>query len=361
MQPNHKTWVELFPWLDGYVSRKAAILENLAPDLDWWFSQMPDETALYTELPALCGELARIFVARHATDRLHTAFPAISSDLNVSVLGLDKRALAGLAYATGLSPDTVALAPLKNSALQFSIAELTASPGIGAAAAYQIAIALIENSVTTCAQATVPVHVTDVVSKFAIPYTRAPEMSLGSPNDLDKIRSREVSDAIDYAIVTIVDIEGPIRLDHLTRRIIQGFGFDRASTRRQEQVKRRIPRTMIHRSRLGTFVWPEHRDPETWLEFRRPSPGTIRPLSDIPPEEIANAMCRVASNALNRDALFRRTAELFGVSRISASASDRLHACLDLLLISERVKSDGLTYSAHSRVFSIGSDETYIQ
>ncbi|XGU20803.1 hypothetical protein ACETU7_10585 [Rhodococcus sp. 3Y1] len=43
-------WVDLFPWLDDYVSDRAALLEPLAPSPDWWFSEAPSFTVLEVDL-----------------------------------------------------------------------------------------------------------------------------------------------------------------------------------------------------------------------------------------------------------------------------------------------------------------------
>ncbi|MEV0106234.1 DUF3320 domain-containing protein [Nocardia sp. NPDC050799] len=336
--------MELLPWLEGYVSRKAQVLEDLAPDLDWWFSQTPAETSLDTDVPALCSELTQIFVARHANDRLRTAFPRIADNIGVSALGLGSRAIGGISDATGIRPDAVTDSPLANTVLQFSVAELTHAPGIGSAAANQIVLALIEHSVTTADHGNGSPPATEALPGNATPYVCVLITPLGVPDDLDQIRSRAVGGVIDAAIREIANVEGPLSMDRLTRTIVQRFGFERASSRRQEQIKRRVPRAMIRRSRMGAFVWPEQCDPDRWRGFRTPVAGNTRPLVEIAPEEIANAMQTAALVALRRDELFRRTAALLGISRISAQGSTRMLACLNLMLESGRITSDGLTY-----------------
>lgn len=60
-----RLWLDLMPWLDRYGSARAAALTALAPAPRWWERQSPAETAGDTEIPELCAELARIYIADH--------------------------------------------------------------------------------------------------------------------------------------------------------------------------------------------------------------------------------------------------------------------------------------------------------
>lgn len=341
-------WADVFPWLNGYVSRRAAILEGLAPDLDWWFGQTPAQTAADTDIDSLCEELARIFVARHSNEHLGNAFPGIPDTITTIDLPLGQRAQAALASLSGYTQESLTDIPASATLLQFTASELRAAPGLGNGTVEQIIDALIRVSVLATSPDSSTCTGQFETAGCASIYREAPTTPLGVPEDLDRIRSRPTSSAIDLAISEIVAIEGPVSIDRLARTIVHRFGFERASPRRQDQIKRKVPRERVHRSRLGVFVWPEEINPVTWRSFRTTPPGTDRPLEDIAPEEIANAMQSLAQHTVSRDELFRTTLATFGFSRLTKQATLRLDCCLLDLLQSERIESNGVSYRSTS-------------
>lgn len=85
------TWVELMPWLDDYVSDRAALLEPLAPGEAWWLDDGPSVTSDYVDLEKVLEALAQLFVASHNSTTFSDGFPTVSADLSLAVLGLDAR------------------------------------------------------------------------------------------------------------------------------------------------------------------------------------------------------------------------------------------------------------------------------
>lgn len=106
-------WVDLFPWLDEYVSDRAALLEPLAPASDWWFSEAPSFTFTEVDLEKVLVELAELYTAHHAQLTFQTGFPALASDLPIAALTLDTRSATTVRRLTthstfiGLAPLTV--------------------------------------------------------------------------------------------------------------------------------------------------------------------------------------------------------------------------------------------------------------
>lgn len=135
---NDLRWVKLLPWLDEYVSKKAAVLEQLAPDPDWWFSQTPLETRDDVDLPGLRDKLARIFVARHPNLLFANAFPLVSDSLPLSALALGVRETATLERL--LTHGTV------GTLLMHSVADLLAVRGTGHSTVEEIVKALLTAS-----------------------------------------------------------------------------------------------------------------------------------------------------------------------------------------------------------------------
>lgn len=92
--------VDLFPWLDDYVSDRAALLEPLAPSPDWWFSEAPSFTVLEVDLEKVLSELASLYIAHHAAAVLRASFPLLGEDLPLEALSLDTRAVTALSRLT---------------------------------------------------------------------------------------------------------------------------------------------------------------------------------------------------------------------------------------------------------------------
>ncbi|MDQ1200482.1 hypothetical protein [Rhodococcus sp. SORGH_AS_0303] len=93
-------WVDLLPWLDLYVSSRAALLEPLAPGEDWWLSDPPTFTATEVDLEKVLLGLAELYVAHHKHLPFAEAFPTLTGDLPVAVLGLEARAITVLRRMT---------------------------------------------------------------------------------------------------------------------------------------------------------------------------------------------------------------------------------------------------------------------
>ena len=74
-------------------------------------------------------------------------------------------------------------------------------------------------------------------------------------------------------------------------------------------------------------------DPDQWTGYRTPDVNASRRFDEIAPEEILNAMRLVVDSdpALGDEETLRRTATVFGVSRVSAGARARLEAVIEAL------------------------------
>ncbi|MDV6269831.1 hypothetical protein [Rhodococcus globerulus] len=90
-------WVDILPWLDDYVSDRAALLEPLAPSPDWWFSESPSFTVLEVDLEKLLSELASLYISHHSSAVLKESFPLLDPTVPISALALDTRAVTSLA------------------------------------------------------------------------------------------------------------------------------------------------------------------------------------------------------------------------------------------------------------------------
>lgn len=178
-------------------------------------------------------------------------------------------------------------------------------------------------------------------------YLQAPTTSLGAREDLDRINSQSVRRTITNAVRETVSIEGPIELDRLARSIGHRFGYDRLRATRKDFILDCVPRALIHGTQLGSFAWPEQLDRDSWRGFRSTSAGMTRPLTEIAPEEIINAMAvSCGPRGLEEEALMRATIAQFGQRRLTQGISERLATCIALGLESGRLLRIGQTIRA---------------
>jgi len=175
-------------------------------------------------------------------------------------------------------------------------------------------------------------------------YVSAPTTPLGDRTDLDRLNSRSVRDTIVTAARATVEAEGPIALDRLAREIGHRFGYDRVSAGRKDFIIRCVPNELIRSSDLGDFVWPRQIEQQAWRGFRNPREEMTRPLAEVAPEEIANAMkAACKGRALDEATLMREAMALFGQRRLAGPSRERLERCIDLGVRTGRLlRIDGL-------------------
>lgn len=163
-----------------------------------------------------------------------------------------------------------------------------------------------------------------------MPYVETDATALGTRADLDRTTSPTVRQVIAAAVRTTVEDEGPITVARLARSVGRRFGFERVTAGRQAFILQALPEERVRRSELGDFAWPPDRDPATWRGFRSTPADLDRPLADIAPEEIVNAMAHVAAEQRCSDdeSLFRATLAIFGQRRLTGPTTARLTACL---------------------------------
>jgi hypothetical protein len=152
------------------------------------------------------------------------------------------------------------------------------------------------------------------------PYIEASQAALGSRDDLGRTSSTTMRGTIAAAIRETVEIEGPIETTRLARSIGRRFGFDRVASGRSRFILESVPHELLRTSELGEFVWPPTLNAGSWRGYRSTPEGIFRPLSDIAPEEIVNAMSDlVAGHTVgDQDELFRATIEIFGQRRLTS-------------------------------------------
>lgn len=178
----------------------------------------------------------------------------------------------------------------------------------------------------------------DSISEF-----RPASVEVVGPRDvLDALPDPAASHAVRQQLLDIIETEGPVQAARLTRQVAKRFGLGTVRSSRADAIARFIPADRLRTSPLGVFAWPSAMDPDTWAGFRYAESGGSRTIDEIAPEEITNAMLAVIAeyDGLSHDGVMRRTAELFGISRLGANVRSRLEQVATALVLPRLEQAD---------------------
>ncbi|WNV74094.1 DUF4011 domain-containing protein [Geodermatophilus sp. DSM 44513] len=152
---------------------------------------------------------------------------------------------------------------------------------------------------------------------------------------LDSLDDPRAARTVRRVLTAGLHAEGPVHRARLVRLTAAAFGLTRVSEARRDALLQLLPDGVAH----GEFLWPEALDRSTWTGYRRQAASADRPLDQVAPEEVGNAMvalCRDAAG-LTEDELFPRTAEVFGYRRRTPSLTPLLQAALTRALDTGRL------------------------
>jgi hypothetical protein len=135
---------------------------------------------------------------------------------------------------------------------------------------------------------------------------------------LDQLPGSRARAQVTAVMREIVEAEGPVQLERLVRLTAGAFGLTRLSAGRIESIAQCVPSGM--RDGAG-FVWTEGVDRAGWRTFRTASSSAPRPMDEIHPLELANAMVALCRDAygMSEDELLRETLAVFGWKRRTES------------------------------------------
>ncbi|SOC50247.1 AAA domain-containing protein [Blastococcus aggregatus] len=148
----------------------------------------------------------------------------------------------------------------------------------------------------------------------------------GEKSVLDELPASKAARAVRRVMAAGIKAEGPIHVDRLAKLTVGAFGLNRATESRKSTLLSLLPPSAVQ----GAHLWPEGVTPESYEGFRRQVSSTDRPIDQVAPEEIANAMralCRAAAG-MRRDELLTQTAAVFGHKRRSAAVTAVLEKAL---------------------------------
>ncbi|WP_374393417.1 DUF3320 domain-containing protein [Tabrizicola sp.] len=161
----------------------------------------------------------------------------------------------------------------------------------------------------------------------APPYRRA-ELSVRSAVEPHEAPQGQIGDLI----IRIVEIEGPIHVDEIARRIAAAFGKARTGGRIVDAAMRALAAAMRRSDnrlrRVGSFVLTEEQAAAPPVRDRRDEAGGILKAEYLPPMEIAAAVARIRSESgvMPPDEMTRAVARLLGFQRVGPDLSETILA-----------------------------------
>ena len=163
------------------------------------------------------------------------------------------------------------------------------------------------------------------------PYVPFVSDVIGRRNALDSLPGGRYVAEVQAVIRDVVETEGPVSPTRLAKLVAHAYGLSRVLDDRVAQINRAVPADLRRDPEEG-FVWPGARDPLRWRGFRRTT-GSLkeRPLDDVALREIGNAMATIVENAMGitRDELAKETYRVFGGTRVTPTARERLDRAMD--------------------------------
>lgn len=134
--------------------------------------------------------------------------------------------------------------------------------------------------------------------------------------------------ALEAMIAHIINIEGPVREDVLSKRIARAHGWARTGKRIRDRVFQLAEQQYLSTSEeVGQFFWPKGTDISKWDEFRYSENGS-RPVDEISIQELKALARKVAheNEAINDRVL--AMAHLIGIRRVTEEVRERLVCCV---------------------------------
>jgi very-short-patch-repair endonuclease/DNA polymerase III delta prime subunit len=172
------------------------------------------------------------------------------------------------------------------------------------------------------------------------PYVRATITIAVGEKPLGVINPSQLVDSIRQ----IVEVESPVHVEDVIRRVTQAAGLQRAGSRVQNVVKRAIriaeKRQMLRRK--GDFLWSLERKPVV-VRDRSEFPQQEKKLERVAPEEIARAFLEVVQRnfSISASEAVSEAANDLGFQRVTARMHRQFARVLDALTSKGLVQRDG--------------------
>ena len=142
----------------------------------------------------------------------------------------------------------------------------------------------------------------------------------------------------------IVQNEGPISLTTLSKRLSVCWQFSKITKKVKERILALISYCDICKqvSDTDVFLWPRHIRPEEYTDFRVPGEDESqnRAISDIPPEEIMNAVLFILKQSISlpKESLINDTARILGIKRTGRIVNEVIGNIVEIMLRTNQIK-----------------------
>lgn len=146
----------------------------------------------------------------------------------------------------------------------------------------------------------------------------------GNVETLDNLPKKTAKESVRATIEEIVDLEGPIHRDRLTKLVGYTYGLGKVHEARAKKIVSQVNGSACVTDK-EKFVWPADTDPSEWKIYRTSSIGDTRVFTQISPLEIGNAAADILkrNGAMPANELRRLVLRTFG--RIKATKGLSAH------------------------------------
>jgi len=150
-----------------------------------------------------------------------------------------------------------------------------------------------------------------------------PEITLIPHGPADIFYEPSSHPIIQVQINRIIEDEGPITADLITRRVAQEWGFNRVASKIKKIFEENL--NQCSAKQTGATYWPETIEPAEYKNYRV-ADREIRKFDDVPMEELTNAAFDILDKYISfpADGLAAEIARSFGFNRVTQSTA---HVC----------------------------------
>jgi len=169
------------------------------------------------------------------------------------------------------------------------------------------------------------------------PFVAADDSAIASQSVLENMRM--AMPAVERIATEILATEGPIPLSRLVATVARRFGYTRMGEDRRNELAAAVQALFDVRD---GFAWPADTDPQQWRGARRSPSSSVRAITEVSPQEIANVIELLLreSFSMTEDDLLKESAEVLGYARLTETAKTAVARGLDYAVTQDRIARD---------------------
>ncbi len=178
----------------------------------------------------------------------------------------------------------------------------------------------------------------EAVNPHAIPYEAAPVPRITRLGDLEYVLTQ--GDRVKAFLQKVVEVEQPVTLGYLCKRVVQTWGLTRVTPRLQTMVRQQLDFVFIDTHDLDSPYYWMNRDAAEGYDKYRVDSG--RDITEVPLIEIANAMRYAVEQqvSLSIDDLERQVSKMMSFGRMGPKVKGQVEKALEMLMLEHVLKLD---------------------